>query len=514
MRRIDRRLALFAAFAAIFLMGKGFSRAEEATDPLLDPIQCVAVMPFENRTALPNAGLVAADLTAVEMYRSRIFRVMDRSEAQSRLGPALARRSGQSEVAYARAVGERLGVDGVIIGTISLFSYAKRGERANTAASARLIDVRSGNTLWRSSVSKKESNEALAGVAQSAIRQMTDSLFELFGERNVELLKICGEEVERLRGSVSGRILDKTSGVPIPGAKLLINAPEEIRIEVDSETGAFETPLLRAEGNEISADAEGYNPGRVIVNVESGQIVPIDILLEPSVVKREPSGILVTRVSDNLGRPVGASLYFEPDLGRPVDTEPTNGTVILQLKPGGYNVTIGAEGHKTKKKDFTINDRQTTSMKVSLVPGPKTSTTPAPKKTPLAVVREKKIEINQKIRFETGSDALVGGSLPILDAVSVIMRDNQEIAKIRIEGHTDSRGEADFNKRLSEDRAESVANYLLKSGVDAGRLETVGHGEEVPVADNSNPQGRAKNRRVDFVILERVSKATSPPAGK
>jgi outer membrane protein OmpA-like peptidoglycan-associated protein len=82
------------------------------------------------------------------------------------------------------------------------------------------------------------------------------------------------------------------------------------------------------------------------------------------------------------------------------------------------------------------------------------------------------------------------------------MDQNQRI-RIRVEGHTDNTGKADHNKELSGKRAESVMAYLVTKGVAQERLESTGCGQDVPVADNANDDGRQQNRRVEFVILRK-----------
>ncbi|MCH7772081.1 MAG: OmpA family protein [Bacteroidetes bacterium] len=71
----------------------------------------------------------------------------------------------------------------------------------------------------------------------------------------------------------------------------------------------------------------------------------------------------------------------------------------------------------------------------------------------------------------------------------------------RIEGHTDSDGDESFNQKLSEDRAAAVKVMLVKLGIDGSRLESKGWGESKPVSDNSTPEGKANNRRVEFVKI-------------
>jgi OOP family OmpA-OmpF porin len=80
-----------------------------------------------------------------------------------------------------------------------------------------------------------------------------------------------------------------------------------------------------------------------------------------------------------------------------------------------------------------------------------------------------------------------------------------------IEGHTDDRGDADMNLRLSQGRAGSVMTWLTQHGVAPDRLEAHGYGEEKPIEDNNTDTGRAANRRVEFKI---VDEDTGPPKPK
>ncbi|GAB4221500.1 MAG: hypothetical protein Kow00102_18250 [Spirochaetota bacterium] len=109
--------------------------------------------------------------------------------------------------------------------------------------------------------------------------------------------------------------------------------------------------------------------------------------------------------------------------------------------------------------------------------------------------------ITDKITFELGSAEIQPGSYPELDKIAEILK--QKKVRVRIEGHTDDIGEAAFNQLLSEKRAESIKNYLVLKGLDSKRFETVGYGESKPIADNKTEKGRAQNRRVEFLIIEK-----------
>jgi outer membrane protein OmpA-like peptidoglycan-associated protein len=124
-----------------------------------------------------------------------------------------------------------------------------------------------------------------------------------------------------------------------------------------------------------------------------------------------------------------------------------------------------------------------------------------PKKYSLVVVTEKKIELKQTVYFDFNKASIKSVSFALLDDVAQAMKDNPKI-KVEIQGHTDSVGDDNYNLKLSQKRAESVKAYLVKKGIDSGRMVPKGYGENVPIADNRTTAGRDQNRRVEFVITE------------
>jgi len=113
-----------------------------------------------------------------------------------------------------------------------------------------------------------------------------------------------------------------------------------------------------------------------------------------------------------------------------------------------------------------------------------------------------RIEISESIQFESGKAVLLPASEELLTAVALLVITTEGISKIRIEGHTDSLGDADTNQRLSQERAEAVRTFLVNAGVEADILDAQGFGESKPIATNDTEEGRAANRRVEFVILQ------------
>lgn len=104
------------------------------------------------------------------------------------------------------------------------------------------------------------------------------------------------------------------------------------------------------------------------------------------------------------------------------------------------------------------------------------------------------------ITFATGRAEINKGFYEVLNSVGLVLKEFNKTA-IRISGHTDSTGNATTNQTLSEDRAESVGQYLKSRGVAAGRIQTAGYGARRPVADNGSASGREQNRRVELELL-------------
>lgn len=102
------------------------------------------------------------------------------------------------------------------------------------------------------------------------------------------------------------------------------------------------------------------------------------------------------------------------------------------------------------------------------------------------------------IQFNTGQNSFASSSYSIMDQVVSVMNQYPNLS-VTIEGHTDSVGSREPNRKLSQKRADAVKAYLISKGISATRLDAIGYGEAQPIADNRYKEGRAKNRRVVFV---------------
>lgn len=132
---------------------------------------------------------------------------------------------------------------------------------------------------------------------------------------------------------------------------------------------------------------------------------------------------------------------------------------------------------------------------------------PDPKKNgcPKAFLQGGVIKITDQVKFKTASAEIATGkdSEEVLQAVLSVLKAHPEIAKVRVEGHTDDRGDAKKNKALSLDRAKSVVKWLGAHGIDAKKLEAQGFGQERPIDSNNTDEGRTNNRRVEFHVEDK-----------
>lgn len=153
-------------------------------------------------------------------------------------------------------------------------------------------------------------------------------------------------------------------------------------------------------------------------------------------------------------------------------------------------VTLAACGGMTRFED--------TTPIVLASPAP-----PPPAPEPARVeVKQDRIDIQEKIQFAFDKAEILPVSDGLLSEVADAIKAHPEIKKLGINGHTDSEGDNTYNQSLSERRAQAVKTWLVQHGVEAPRLDAKGFGESKPIADNTTPDGREKNRRVEFLIVE------------
>jgi outer membrane protein OmpA-like peptidoglycan-associated protein/tetratricopeptide (TPR) repeat protein len=209
--------------------------------------------------------------------------------------------------------------------------------------------------------------------------------------------------------------------------------------------------------------------------------------------------------------PKGKSLYL---IGKVTDSE-SNDPVLARVEVidlstdqvAGTNTSSDVDGtYRIKlpaKKSYMVNFRSTgflSDMKRITIPESYTEDFFSLNISLNKVKVGKKVVLNN-ILFELGKAVLTKSSFGELNRLVGILQDSP-LMKIEISGHTDNTGSPVINAKLSNDRARAVVEYLVQKGINRTRLTYRGYGSDQPIAENTTAGGRAKNRRVEFKILE------------
>ena len=173
------------------------------------------------------------------------------------------------------------------------------------------------------------------------------------------------------------------------------------------------------------------------------------------------------------------------------------GGEILYENQGYLTFTLpGDDGSKTWCEVHIWNKSQQ-DIRVIEEAGFKKSLTFGPADMKAALDADGRVQL-YGILFDVDKATLKDESVKQLQHVVTLMKDNPELT-LEVQGHTDDQGSDDYNLKLSQSRAETVATYLGLFGIDSSRLAPRGYGESKPVEPNTTEEGRAKNRRVELV---------------
>lgn len=278
-------------------------------------------------------------------------------------------------------------------------------------------------------------------------------------------------------GTIAGRVYDKETNQPLLAKVILKEKGTEVLS--DSLTGGFRIDNIEVGIYTVEVVKENYFPYTHITEVKAKEVRNLEIPLA----KKGALGIVTGQVLDYKDRkPLKAEVEIkEANIKITIDT--LTGIYKLELPVGTYTAIVTSEGYVSQTAPIIVEKDKVQEKNFYLV-----------KKGMVITLRG--------IYFEFNKATIKPESYPILDSAAQILKDNPKI-KVEIQGHTDNVGSAEYNKKLSLRRAQAVVNYFVqKHGIDIKRLRAVGYGEEKPIADNATEEGRALNRRVEFVIIE------------
>lgn len=281
-------------------------------------------------------------------------------------------------------------------------------------------------------------------------------------------------------GMIAGTVYNSTTNEPvIANIALYEDDKTMVASAACNQDGGFQFKKVEPGVYSITAQATDYVDNKMNIVLKAGETTPLDIPLTPD------KGTLIIMVQEIDS---DVSQTAEVMIGS-MEPERVTGQIEKVLKSGSYIVKAIAVD-----KDYLPFEK-----KVMIEPG-KTV------KLLVTLVKEEFKIVLPEVYFETAKSDIKPESYAILDQAAVTIEkivSSNPTAKIEVQGHTDSRGDEDYNLQLSKDRATAIKDYLIeKHDIKTDRLIAKGYGETKPTAPNATDDGMAKNRRVEFVIVK------------
>lgn len=311
-------------------------------------------------------------------------------------------------------------------------------------------------------------------------------------EREV-VREVVRETPPPVRGRIVGTVVEQgEAGTPVAGAVITFPG-RELTSQSANEGGAFTTYEMDPGDVEMAISHPEYHDGTCSGTIpEEGGDVEVRCELEalPRV-----GNIRATVVGDT-GTPVGgATVNLSGPSNRSLTTGPDGTFSVNDLAPGTYTAQVTAEAFLIKQQAIEVVARETAEPTITLISRPQ---------RPAVRLRARQIVIRRQVNFATDSSEILPDSTELLSEIADVILRHPELTQIEIQGHTDNRGGRQHNQDLSQRRAEAVRDWLVRAGVDAGRLEARGYGQDDPLVPNITASNRARNRRVQFMIRERA----------
>jgi len=297
---------------------------------------------------------------------------------------------------------------------------------------------------------------------------------------------------------IDGVVVERGTATPVIAA--VIRYPDrELSPQLTGSEGRFLS--YEFEPGEVALDVThpDYDPERCVAQIpapseletSAEHTVPLrcELTLHPR------PGSLVGTVTDEREKPVaGVRVELTGPKATTLVSSPTGELRAEDLPAGEYRARVDAPEYLFKSQTFMIASGSETRLSMSLITKPKVAH---------VALNANEVKITTQVVFTPNSAEIDARSTGLLSEVADVLARNPQVERVQVQGHTDNRGAREYNLDLSQRRAEAVMTWLVNAGIDSSRLEAKGFGDERPLVPNLTPDNRARNRRVQFVIINK-----------
>lgn len=332
---------------------------------------------------------------------------------------------------------------------------------------------------------------------------------------------------------IAGTVVEKGSGKPIANATVRFDGRNFTAL-LSGEDGGFRTGNLPPGNYTLNITAPGYRDGQCAATVPDRQDAtgaagapapgqPRPLEGAPAGAMTPPGGAVSDTGSGSVSVQVQCELESLPRVGNVVGglvdaesggpvpaakvriTDRLNRELELNadasgafrfenVPPGPVKIHVTADGYLPSVTELEVKAREDVRAQITVAKRPA---------KPNVTVTATEVKLNRSVHFQHDSADILPDSMALVQEVADVLRQHTELRLVEIQGHTDDTGTEAYNQRLSQERSEAVKRALVNLGVPENRLTAKGYGQSKPLVPNNNDGNRARNRRVQLIILER-----------
>ncbi len=329
----------------------------------------------------------------------------------------------------------------------------------------------------------------------------------------VEITRVVEEKTVEVASQLppelylQGKVTEQDSPAPIAGATVQIKDSDKNALLTD-DNGGFRTASLQPGKYVLRVSKDGYSATECEATIEepvdkdkpatsSGTRPTAATEVSSCNMARLPSvaaivGVLRDAETTQFVQHASVTVFDPKGRKASLETDEYGAFRFEKVPAGTSKIQVSAEGYLPSGTEVELKARENASVQLTMHKRPKLAN---------VTVTKNELKLKRQVHFLHDSAEILQDSMGIVEEIAEALRSHPEITQIEIQGHTDDSGTPDHNKNLSTKRANAVRDALLLVGIESNRLVARGYGQEKPLVPNKTEPNRAKNRRVQLMVV-------------